>query len=208
MKIAIVGAGHVGSNLGRALGSLGHDIVFGVPDPSKYSELMSEVSGVRDIVSPRQAGESAEIIFLAIPYDAIGDVIPDLGAVGDKILVDCTNPIDQDDGPRRAETREKSGAETIASMSGGGRVVKAFNTAGASFIVDPSHDGAPIDQFICGDDEDAKRVVAELSREMGYEVVDCGPLHVAADLEHLAALWIRLAYTEKLGGDIAFKLLR
>lgn len=49
---------------------------------------------------------------------------------------------------------------------------------------------------------------APLSREMGYEVVDCGPLHVANELEHLAALWIRLAYTEKLGGEIAFELLR
>ena len=43
---------------------------------------------------------------------------------------------------------------------------------------------------------------------MGYDVVDCGPLHVASELEHLAALWIRLAYTQKFGGEIAFKLLR
>lgn len=208
MKIAIIGAGHVGGNLGRALGERGHDIVFGVREPAQYAELAAEMPGVTRVEQPAKAAAFGQIIFLAVPYHAIKDAVPALGELGDKILVDCTNPLDHERGPRVADTRESSGAETIAALADGGLVVKAFNTVGASYIVDPRQDGTPLDQFICGDSEEAKDVVAALSRELGYEVVDCGPLDVASELEHMAALWIRLAYTEKMGGEIAFKLLR
>ncbi|MGM0557686.1 MAG: NADPH-dependent F420 reductase [Myxococcota bacterium] len=208
MKIAIIGAGHVGGNLGRALGEHGHDIVFGVRDPSQYAELAAEMPGKTRVEQPGKAAAFGQIIVLAVPYHAVRDVVPELGELGDKILVDCTNPLDHERGPKVAQTREASGAETVAALADGGLVVKAFNTVGASYIVDPRQDQTPIDQYICGDHEQAKDVITALSRELGYDVVDCGPLHVASELEHMAALWIRLAYTQKMGGEVAFKLLR
>ena len=62
--------------------------------------------------------------------------------------------------------------------------------------------------FICGDDADANSTVAELGRELGFDVVDAGPLKVARYLEPLAMLWIHLAYFRGFGPDFAFKMIR
>lgn len=62
--------------------------------------------------------------------------------------------------------------------------------------------------FICGDDAAAKGAVSTLAAELGFEVIDAGPLSSGRLLEPLALLWIRLAYVDGLGPNIAFKLLR
>jgi hypothetical protein len=49
--------------------------------------------------------------------------------------------------------------------------------------------------------------VAQLSRDIGFDPVDSGPLTNARLLEPLAVLWMQLAFGGK-GTDIAFKLLR
>jgi len=59
---------------------------------------------------------------------------------------------------------------------------------------------------IAGDDEGVKSIVTQLTEELGFEVVDVGPLSAAGMLESLARLWVTLARRE--GRDIAFKLLR
>jgi len=43
--------------------------------------------------------------------------------------------------------------------------------------------------------------------EMGFEVLDVGPLSNARLLENLALLWIELAFRQEMGPNIAFKLL-
>ena len=62
--------------------------------------------------------------------------------------------------------------------------------------------------LICGDDDDAKATVAQLTESLGFDVVDAGPLANASSLESLALLWIKLAYVVDLGPEIAWKLLR
>jgi hypothetical protein len=62
--------------------------------------------------------------------------------------------------------------------------------------------------FICGNDAAAKAAVVELTAELGFEVVDVGPLQASRLLEALAMLWIHLAYAQKMGSGIGFKLLR
>lgn len=62
--------------------------------------------------------------------------------------------------------------------------------------------------LIAGDDVEAKRTVSGLAQDLGFDVVDAGPLRNARSLEHVAVLWIHLAMVGGLGRDIAFKLLR
>lgn len=57
------------------------------------------------------------------------------------------------------------------------------------------------------DDDAAKATVARLCDELAYPALDVGPLARAAELEHLAWLWISLAMTGRFGGH-AFALLR
>jgi 8-hydroxy-5-deazaflavin:NADPH oxidoreductase len=46
-----------------------------------------------------------------------------------------------------------------------------------------------------------------LAMEIGFNVVDAGPLPNARLLENLALLWIELAFRQKMGPNIAFKLM-
>ena len=62
--------------------------------------------------------------------------------------------------------------------------------------------------FVCGDDAAAKPAVLQLTAELGFDVVDAGPLRVARLLEALAMLSIHLATNQRLGREIAFALLR
>jgi predicted dinucleotide-binding enzyme len=62
--------------------------------------------------------------------------------------------------------------------------------------------------FLAGDDPAACDTVAALAAEIGFDPVLAGGLDAAADLEHLASIWIRLAYPLGNGPDLAFALLR
>jgi hypothetical protein len=101
----------------------------------------------------------------------------------------------------------RSLAEAIADAAPGARVVKAFNTTGANNMLNPRYGAQNADMFICGDDATAKATVAGLSRDIGFDVVDAGPLSAALSLENLAQLWVHLARSGA-GREIAWKLMR
>ncbi len=127
--------------------------------------------------------------------------------VGDAVVVDATNPLAAGNRELQAHP-ELSGAEQVAAWTGSTRVVKAFNTTGSANMADPTYEGAQPAMVMAGDDEAAKAVVAGLAAELGFDPIDGGPLSAAIDLEHLAALWIRLAYPLGHGPGLAWALLR
>jgi predicted dinucleotide-binding enzyme len=209
MEIAIIGAGNVGSALGKGWAAEGHSIVYGVRDPGapKLREVLSASHGKARAASVAEAASSARIVVLAVPWPAARDALSAAGDLGGKILVDATNPLRPGlDG--LAVGPDTSAAEQIARWAAGASVVKAFNTTGSGNMEDSLYDGEPITMFICGDDEGAKRTVGELAGDLGFDVVDGGTLVAARHLESLALFWVHLAYKVGMGRDIAFKLLR
>jgi predicted dinucleotide-binding enzyme len=96
----------------------------------------------------------------------------------------------------------------VATWAPGARVVKVFNTTGANNMANPDFGGIAATMFYCGDDAEAKAAAARLAADLGFDPVDAGNLEQARLLEPLALLWIRLAYVQKQGREIAFKLLR
>ena len=62
--------------------------------------------------------------------------------------------------------------------------------------------------FYCGDAPEAKRSVSSLIAELGFELLDAGPLTQARFLEPFAMLWISLALKYGFGREIGFRLLR
>lgn len=201
MRIAVIGAGRVGSTLGMRWSAAGHDVLYGVrtPDDPKYEGL--EVETVGDAI------EGADVVLLAVPWRAARDAVAEIGDVGDRIVIDATNPLTPD-GQEHDRHPELAGAELIAGWMEGGRVVKAFNTTGSGNMANPDYPGGTPVMFIAGDDTEAKRVVHGLATQLGFDAVDAGALAAARDLEHLATIWIRLAYGLGHGPDIAFSLLR
>jgi 8-hydroxy-5-deazaflavin:NADPH oxidoreductase len=209
MKIAIIGAGNVGGTLGRRWAQNGHEVTFGVRDPQspKVQDVLRAAGAKARAVSVREAATAAECILLATPWTATQDAIQTAGNLSGKIVVDCTNPLAP--GLRGlALGHTTSGGEQVAKWAVGARVVKAFNMTGAKNMASPAYGAQPITMCICGDDAAAKTTVGGLAAELGFEVVDTGPLTTARYLEPLAMLWIHLAYVQGLGPDFAFKIMR
>ncbi len=203
MNIGILGAGNVGSALGRGWAKEGHAIMFSSRNPQ--SEKMQSLIG--DIGANAQAGTVADtvafgtVIVVAIGWDALPDLLRSVHDWSGKIIIDATNRF----GPGPAGS-VGSAAEDIAHITGA-PVVKAFNTIGAENMDHPDFGDQVPTMFIAGDDAAAKSTVKTLTEALGFEVVDAGPLSNAAMLEELVKLWIALA-RGGYGRRIAFKLLR
>ncbi len=209
MRIAVIGTGSVGRALGSRFAELGHEVVFGSRSPSsgRVEALLAEIGNGTRAESPPAAAAGAELVVLAVPWSGAGEAVSGLGELEDRILVDCTNPLLPD--MRGLDIRGGvSGAERLRERARGGRMVKAFNATGAGNMADADYGDRRLSMPLCGDDPEARDRVARLARDIGFEPLDCGPLSAAILLEHLALLWIRLAYGEGLGPQFGFALLR
>ncbi len=209
MKIGIIGTGTVGGTLGKAWAAAGHDVVFGSREPQsgKVRNLLQETGGKARAGSVEEAVASAEVVVLAVPWSAAQKTLRAAGDLDGKVLVDVTNPLAPGmDG--LSVGPDTSGGEKVAGWAPGARVVKAFNSTGAENMADPGYGDQRATMFFCGDDADAKGVVAGLGEAIGFEMVDAGPLSNARLLEYLTTLWLQLAIKQGLGRGIAFKLLR
>ena len=205
MRIGIIGTGNIGGNLGRGWSKREHEITFGVRDTGKISDLLADCGGRARATDPAAAAAFGDAVVLALPWKAVPEILPTLGDLSGKIVIDCTNPLTWDDGPVHAA--ETSAAEIIASRLPGASVVKAFNSVGAEHLLDPAYGDRRASMLVAGDDPQARRAVAALAEDLGFQADEAGPLRNARGLEQLAVLWIHLAMVEGKGRNIAFALL-
>lgn len=205
MKIAILGAGNVGGTLGRKFAEAGHEIYFGVPNPSEHGDKAS----FAQVGNAADAARGAEAILLAVPYDAVADVLRECGDVAGKIVIDATNPLKFADGRLSLTVGfETSGAEKIHALAVGAKIVKCFNQTGFGNMAEPQYGNGKSVMFVCGDDREANETVRQLAESIGFEAITAGNLEVARLLEPLAMLWIHLSSATDLKRDFAFGLLR
>lgn len=202
MKIAVIGAGNVGSALGKLFGKHGHEVFYGMRDPKKGAPEPGAKHGTL-----AQAADFGEVIVLATPWDATKAALASLGDISGKIVIDCTNPLAADLSGLTVGGHDSAG-ETVARLAKGARVVKCFNTLGAQGYATPAFRDQLASMFYCGNDVEAKDVTKKLGEDLGFDMIDAGPLSQARLLEPLAMLWISLAYKGGFGPNIAFKLLR
>ncbi len=209
MNIAILGTGRVGSALGSRWAEQGHSIFFGVRDAAcdEVQNAVARAGSRAQAVSLAEAAAAAEVVVLAIPWEAVREVLDSLGPLDGKILVDCINPLAGDlKGLQFGFTT--SAAEQIAEWAPTARVVKAFNTLSDAAMANPWFGELKATMFYCGDDEEAKQVIRDLTEAIDLEAVDAGPLVNARQLEPLSMLYVYLAVFGGWGGDCAFKMLK
>lgn len=202
MKIAVIGAGSVGSTLGKAWQQRGHDVTYGVrnPDDEKYASLGATVA------TNEQAVGDADVVVLCTPWQATHQAVQSCGELAGKVLIDCTNPLTPDFTALEVG-HTTSGAELVAGWAPGARVCKAMNQIGAPMMDAPKLPGTPV-MFACGDDDTAKRTTIDLVSELGFETVDAGDLTLARLLEPFALIWIHMALRRGFGTNWGFGLLR
>ncbi len=139
MRIGIIGAGNVGGTLGRAWVKNGHDVMFGVPDPTspKMVALVKATGGKAQSGSVAEATAYGEVVAFATPWAATQDAVRMAGNLAEKVILDCTNPL-KDDLSGLAVGHTTSGAEQVAVWASSKRVVKIFNTTGNENMAQPS----------------------------------------------------------------------
>ena len=186
-KIAILGKGNVGSALERGLSRAGHEV-----RTSKRHDA-------------REKAGWGDVVMLAVPFPAIDEVVRDIGAIVDgKIVVDVTNALTPD--MQLALGYSTSGAEQLQKKLPKSRVVKAFNTVFAEHMDKGRVGNQQLTIFAAGDDEDARRTVLGLAKEIGFDAVDGGPLINARSLETMGFFNIQLGYTLGLGTKMGLRL--
>ena len=213
MRVGVLGTGEVGRRLAAGFRSRGHEVMIGSRDPGK-PELREWLAGDGEGIEAStfaQAAEHGELLVLAVLGDAAEEAIADAGAenFSGKVVIDAMNPLDFSGGfpPKLSITGEDSLGERVQRALPDAKVVKAFNTIGNPYFVDPSfREGQPT-MLIAGDDEGAKRTVGDVLADFGWsETVDIGAIEGSRELEAICIAWV------KIGGargawDHGFKLL-
>lgn len=184
MKIGIIGAGNMGSGLGKFWAQNGHKLMFSYSrDQSKLQKITQAIGSNASVGTPTEAVQFADIVLLSVPYSAIGDALKAAGSLDGKILFSCVNALLPDMSGLAVGTTT-SAAEEIAQLAPGARVVEALPLF-AEVLNSPSQqfDGQTATIFYTGDDPEAKQVVADLLRETNVEAIDAGPLKNARFVE-------------------------
>lgn len=210
MKIAFIGYGNVGAPLADHLQRLGHDVTLAAVDPSSESvkKALARNPGLM-VAEPRQTVGAAEVVFLATPFQANVQALASVAEeIKGKILVDCTNPVGP--GLTHGLNSEQSGSEMIQTLAPQSSVVKAFTIYGFENFEDnsyPAFNVKPVMMY-CGRDAAAKRTVAELIGQLGWEPLDVGGLEQALHLEHMTLLWVRMVRINKASPHMVWAALK
>jgi 8-hydroxy-5-deazaflavin:NADPH oxidoreductase len=216
MNIGILGSGDVGRRLGDGLIALGHKVKIGTREPGKLDLQQWINNHGQENAAAGTFAEAAsfgdELIFLATLWDGTRNAIKmaNVKNFTGKIVIDVTNPLDFSKGmpPRLAIGHTDSAGETVQRLLPESKIVKALNTVGNLQMINPDFQGGPPTMFVCGNDKDAKKTVADsILTPFGWETIDIGGIEGSRLLEPLAMLWI-IYYFRTNTGNHAFKLLR
>jgi 8-hydroxy-5-deazaflavin:NADPH oxidoreductase len=210
-KIGILGSGVVAQVLGSGFLKHGYEVMMGTRDASKLAEWQS--SGEGKVGSFSDAAAFGEIIVLASKGTAALSALQlsDKLNLRGKVVIDTTNPI-ADAAPVNGVLQYftnlgDSQMERLQSAFPDARFVKAFNSVGNNFMINPDFGGTKPSMFICGNDAEAKKQVTIILDQFGWETEDMGFAEAARAIEPLCILWCIPGFLRNEWGH-AFKLLK
>jgi predicted dinucleotide-binding enzyme len=211
-KIAILGSGQVGDALAKGFLGLGHAVMRGSREPSKLEAWKTAATGAASVGTFADAAKWGEVIVLAVKGTAAVAAVEAAGPdnLAGKTVLDATNPI-ADEPPQGGVIRYFTGPneslmERLQQKAPLAKFVKAFNSVGNMFMVNPPFKPTPT-MFICGNDAGAKRETTEILTSFGWEAADMGGVEVARPIEALCQLWCAPGLTNNDWAH-AFKYLK
>lgn len=166
MKITTIGRGTIGGTLARLWRSAGHEV----------TEL------------GREGGDlaGADVVLLAVPYSAVPDALTGVTGLDDQVIIDATNRL----GGEAPPSGYASVTEYVKAHTGG-PVAKAFNLNFGNLFEQAAAASTRPNNIWVGD-EGARAAVEQLSRDIGMEPLNGGPLEHAAIQEEFAKMLVRI----------------
>ena len=195
--ITIIGTGNMGQAIAGLAAKGGAGVQILARDIEKASTAAASVGATAGVVGDAISGD---IVVLAVPYPALAEIAKIYGdQLADKVVVDITNPVDFATFDSLVVPADSSAAAELAALLPGAPVVKAFNTNFAATLVAGELGGEPTVVQLAGDDDAAKKILAEVITAAGLRVADAGALKRARELEALGFLQMVLAVREQIG---------
>jgi predicted dinucleotide-binding enzyme len=196
MRIAVIGAGHIGNTLGKKWAAAGHAVFYGVREPGnpKYAHL-SESGEISEI---RSAIESAKVVLLSIPGDAVKKFVEACqDSLEGKLIIDATNNIRG--GPM-------NNLELLYEMTLNTQLIRAFSTLGWENFENPVINGQQVDLFFCGH-SGARAIIEKLIADIGLRPVYLGPMEKAELVDGLTRVWFELVFEQRRSRRLMLKLV-
>ena len=213
MKVGIIGSGVVAQTLGGGFLKHGHEVAIGTRDPAKLKDWAAKHKGAA-VKSMGDAASFGDVVVLAVAGDAALEALKQAGAgaLAGKTVIDACNPIGG--GPpvngvlSFFTPQNELLMEQLQKAYPDAHFVKAFNSVGNGQMINPQFAGGRPTMFICGNDANAKKTVAQILDQFGWETEDMGAVEAARAIEPLCKLWCIPGVGKGDWSAHAFKLLR
>jgi len=212
MKVGVLGSGDVAKALARGFVKHGHQVMLGTRDEAKLAGFVSELRGAQ-AGSFADTAKFGDVVVLAVKGNVALEALKAAGSanLAGKPVIDATNPI-ADAPPVNGVLRfftslDDSLMERLQRAFPDAHFVKAFNSVGNAWMVNPQLKGGPPTMFICGNDDTAKATVRGILDQFGWETADMGKVEAARAIEPLCMLWCIPGFVRNEWSH-AFKVLR
>ena len=177
--IGLIGAGHIGSQLGRLAVAHGYDVVISNSrGPETLGALVAELGPRARAATVVEAAKAGDLVVVTIPLKNYRTV--PVEPLAGKIVIDTNNYYPQRDGRiPELDNESTTTSELLQAHLPASKIVKAFNHIYAAHL---TTDGQPSGTknrralVIAGDDPTAKTTVTALLDQFGFDTVDAGPL--------------------------------
>ena len=185
----MIGKGNIGGTLGSKWRAAGHDVVYGARDGSGQGPGGAPVRGVGGAL------EDAEVVLLAVPGQAVPDVVNEHGAaLAGKVVIDAVN---------RMGAPEFDSRALIAAAAPSARYVRAFNSLGWENFAGP----LPGTNLFFAADPEARAPAGELISAVGLEPVFVGDVTATAAVDALLPLWFALVKQNGGNRKVALRIV-
>jgi len=193
-QIGIIGSGQVAQTLGNGFLKHNYKVMLGTRDAAKLDKWKASAGEHASIGSFEDAAKFGDIVVLAVKGLVAAEAIEMAGPqhLLRKTVIDTTNPIaaapPENGVLKYFTTLDESLMEQLQTQFPEVHFVKAFNSIGNGYMVNPSFSEQPT-MFICGNNDNSKNEVKHILELFGWGIADMGKATAARAIEPLCMLW-------------------
>lgn len=178
-RIAILGAGKVGTSLARVAVEAGYEVaIAGSGSPDRIRLIVDVLAPGAHAVTVAEAIDSADLVVLALPLHKFRSL--DVALLAGHVVLDIMNYWTPIDGEIDEFDDAPEGTSVLVQRAiPGARIVKTLNHIGYHELEQQHRPAGAVDRVALGavgDDRDAVAEVLGFLERIGFDAIDGGPL--------------------------------